>query len=136
VDRRIEQLELWLDELEASRAERIASTSATTTAAPVANQAAKSARRPPPAHLPREKRKTLPEQEAWPDCGGKLKHLGEDVSETLEYVLAHFKVIRDVRTKLASARCDKIVQTEAASRPIARGKAEPGLLAHVLVSKR
>ena len=32
-------------------------------------------------------------------------------------------------------RCDKIVQAEAPSRPIARGRAGPGLLAHVLVSK-
>src|ERR1700756_4994805 len=135
LDRQIEQLELRLDELEANRAEKIASTSATPTAAPVVNQTAKRARQPLPAHLPRETRKVLPKQEACPDCGGKLKQLGEDVSETLEYVPAHFKVIRQVRTKLAFARRDKIGQAEPASRPIARGMAEPGLLAHVLVSK-
>ena len=135
LDRQIEQLELQLDELEASRAEKIASTSATSTAAPVVNQTAKRARQPLPAHLPRETRKVLPKQEACPDCGGKLKQLGEDVSETLEYVPEHFKVIRQVRPKLACACCDKIVQAEAASRPIARGMAGPGLLAHVLVSK-
>jgi transposase len=135
LDRQIEQLELRLDELEASRAEKIASTSATPTAAPVVNQTAKRARQPLPAHLPRETRKVLPKQEACPDCGGKLKQLGEDVSETLEYVPEHFKVIRQVRPKLACACCDKIVQAEAASRPIARGMAGPGLLAHVLVSK-
>jgi len=44
-------------------------------------------------------------------------------------------VIRQVRPKLACARCDKIVQAEAASRPIERGTAGPRLLAHVLVSK-
>src|SRR5882757_345588 len=135
LDRQIEQLELRLDELEASRAEKLASTSATPTAAPVVNQTAKRARQPLPAHLPRETRKVLPKQEACPDCGGKLKQLGEDVSETLEYVPEHFKVIREVRPKLACACCDKIVQAEAASRPIARGMAGPGLLAHVLVSK-
>ena len=135
LDRQIEQLELQLDELEASRAEKIASTPATPTAAPVANPMAKRARQPLPAHLPRETRKVLPKQEACPDCGGKLKQLGEDVSETLEYVPEHFKVIRQVRPKLACACCDKIVQAEAASRPIARGLAGPGLLAHVLVSK-
>jgi len=79
--------------------------------------------------------KILPKQEACPDCGGELKHLGEDVSEMLEYVVEHFKVIQQVRPKLACACCDKIVQAEAASRPIARGMAGPGLLAHVLVSK-
>jgi len=50
-------------------------------------------------------------------------------------VPAHWKVIRQVRPKLACAGCDKIVQAEAPSRPIARGMAGPGLLAHVLVSK-
>ena len=135
LDRQIAQLELRLDELEASRAEKIAFTSATPTAVPVVNQTAKRARQPLPAHLPRETRKVLPKQEACPDCGGKLKQLGEDVSETLEYVPEHFKVIRQVRPKLACACCDKIVQAEAASRPIARGMAGPGLLAHVLVSK-
>src|SRR6202790_5030482 len=135
LDRQIEQLELRLDELEASRAEKIASTAATPAAAPVVNQTAKRARQPLPAHLPRETRKVLAQQEAWPDCGGKLNQVGEDVSETVEYVPEHFKVIRRVRPKLACACCDKIVQAEAASRPIARGMAGPGLLAHVLVSK-
>ena len=64
-----------------------------------------------------------------------LKTLGEDVAEMLEYVPAYFQVIRQVRPKLACAHCDKIVQAEAPSRPIARGLAGPGLLAHVLVSK-
>jgi hypothetical protein len=44
-------------------------------------------------------------------------------------------VIQQVRPKLACTHCDKIVQAEAPSRPIARGLAGPGLLAHVLVSK-
>ena len=76
-----------------------------------------------------------PKQEACPDCGGELKHLGEDVSEMLEIEPARFKVIRQVRPKLACACCERIVQAEAPSRPIARGIAGPGLLAHVLVSK-
>ncbi len=53
----------------------------------------------------------------------------------LEYVPARFKVIRHVRPKLSCTKCDTIVQAEAPSRPIARGLAGPGLLAHVLVSK-
>jgi hypothetical protein len=53
----------------------------------------------------------------------------------LEYVPSHFKVIRHVRPKLSCRKCQKIVQAEAPSRPIARGLAGPGLLAHVLVSK-
>jgi transposase len=53
----------------------------------------------------------------------------------LEYEPARFKVIRHVRPKFACSGCAAIVQAPAASRPIARGLAGPGLLAHVLVSK-
>jgi transposase len=53
----------------------------------------------------------------------------------LAYVPASFVVIRHVRTKLSCTKCDCIVQAEAPSRPIERGLAGPGLLAHVLVSK-
>ena len=132
LDREIEQLELRLDELEATQAEKAAPSQ--TPAVPPA-KATKPARRPLPEHLPRETRKYPPKQTACPDCGGELKHLGEDVSEILEYVPARFKVIRQVRPKLACACCERIVQAEAPSRPIERGIAGPGLLAHVLVSK-
>ncbi len=53
----------------------------------------------------------------------------------LEYVPAHFKVIRTVRPKLSCAGCSQIVQAPAPNRPIDRGLAGPGLLAHVLVAK-
>ncbi len=53
----------------------------------------------------------------------------------LEYVPASFLVIRHVRPKLSCTKCDHIVQASAPSRPIERGIAGPGLLAHVLVSK-
>jgi len=131
----IEQLELRLDELQASRAEQRPPSPAEPSVAAEAPRSTKPARRPLPAHLPRETRKIPPKHAACPNCGGELKHLGEDVSEMLEYIPASFKVIRQVREKLACGRCDKIVQAEAPSRPIARGMAGPGLLAHVLVSK-
>ncbi len=134
LDRQIEQLELRLDELETSRAQQLAA-SPTPLAASDVNRSAKHARKPLPAHLPRETHKVLPKQEACPDCGGKLKPFGEDVSEMLEWVPEHFKVIRQIRPKLSCAGCDKIVQADAASRPIVRGMAGPGLLAHVLISK-
>ena len=67
------------------------------------------ARRPLPEHLPREARKYLPQQEACPDCGGELKHLGEDVSEILGYVSERSKVIRQARSKLTCACCDQFV---------------------------
>ena len=134
LDWQIEQLELKLDELEASRAQQAAASPVSLAASDV-NRVRRRARQPLPAHLPRETHRVLPKQEVCPDCGGKLKPLGEDISEMLEYVPEHFKVIRQVRPKLACACCDKIVQAEAVSRPIERGIAGPGLLAHVLVSK-
>ena len=145
LDRQIEQLELRLDELQATQAENAAASHTPARIAPVASIATKPvhgesvqgkpARKPLPEHLPREVRKYPPKQKACPDCGGELKSLGEDVSEILEYVPARFKVIRQVRPKLACACCERIVQAEAPSRPIERGVAGPGLLAHVLVSK-
>jgi transposase len=64
-----------------------------------------------------------------------LRSIGEDVSEVLDFVPQHWKVIRHVRPKCACDQCQKIVQAAAPSRPIARGMAGTGLLAHVLVSK-
>ena len=64
---------------------------------------ARPARRPLPEHLPREVRTYVPKQTACPDCGRQMKHLGEDVSEMLEYLPERFKVIRYVRPKLACA---------------------------------
>jgi transposase len=133
-DRQIEQLELRLEELQTSQAEKLAVALAAKQTTPDTPVNAR-ARRALPDHLPRATRKYMPKHEACPDCGGALKPLGEDVSEILEYVQVRFKVIRQVRPKLACAGCDRIVQAEAPSRPIERGLAGPGLLAHVLVSK-
>jgi transposase len=116
LDRQIEQLELRLVELEESRSKE--SLERETAAAERA--VARPARRPLPEHLPREVQTYLPKEEACPDCGGKLKRLGEDASEILEYVRERIKVIRQVRPKLACAGCDRIVQAAAPSRPIAR----------------
>jgi transposase len=135
VERQIEQLQLRLDELESKRAENEVSSATSGASAPAVHPTRKPARRPLPEHLPRQTQTVLPKETKCPDCGGELKHLGDDVSEMLEYVPEHFKVIRRVRPKLACGRCDKIVQAAAPSRPIARGLAGPGLLAHVLVSK-
>lgn len=138
VERQIEQLQLQLDDLEegvAEKRERAESSLPPAAAAIFARVTQKPARRPLPDHLPRQTEIHQPEPESCPACGGGLSKLGEDVSEVLEYVPARFKVIRHVRPKLSCTKCDVIVQAEAPSRPIDRGLAGPGLLAHVLVSK-
>ncbi len=128
--RHIDQLELRLEDLEATRASKPMSSLLESLLA-----LAKPARRPLPAELPREIETLAPKEDACPDCGGTLDWLGEDVAETLEYVPARFKVIRTVRPKLSCTRCDRIVQQPAPHRPIERGLAGSALLAHVLVAK-
>jgi transposase len=134
LQRQIEQLELRLEELESSRREP-ESNLPEPTPVTVSSTPAKPARRALPDHLPRQTRTHTPKETLCPQCQGELRKLGADVSEMLEYVPASFVVIRHVRTKLSCTQCDCIVQAEAPSRPIARGMAGAGLLAHVLVSK-
>jgi transposase len=129
--RQIEQLELQLEELQVATAADLHHL-AVKSSKPAA---AKPFRRPLPEHLPREIRTHMPEHAACPECGGKLRDLGEDAAEMLEYVRASFKVIRHVRPKRSCQACERIVQAPAPTRPIDRGLAGPGLLAHVLVSK-
>ncbi|HWH73359.1 MAG TPA: IS66 family transposase [Methylibium sp.] len=99
-----------------------------------------------PEHLPREQHDIRPQTStAHHDalgqpcgctaCGGRLRTLGADVSHHLEYVPGRFKVVRTVREKLACTACQTIFQAPAPSRPIPRGLASAGLLAHVMVSK-
>jgi transposase len=129
----IEQLELWVEALEAADAQR-ADVAVDTEQAPSAADIPK-LRREFPAHLPREVQTITPQHSCCPDCGGELKHLGQDVSEMLEREPVRFKVIRYIRPKLACANCDTIVQAPAPARPIARGMVGPNLLAHVVVGK-
>lgn len=131
LDRQIEQLELRLEELETD--EGAAPVEIPKTPRTAVEQAP---RKPLPEHLPREIQTHLPEFAGkCTQCGGLMKSLGEDVAEQLEYVPASFRVIRHVRPKFACVCCDHISQAPAPSRPIERGLAGPGLLAHVLVSK-
>lgn len=88
-----------------------------------------------PAHLPREEMRLDFEQQACPCCGGELHRIGDTVSEVLDYVPARLRVIRICRPRYGCRACGTIHQAPAPERPIAKGLATPGLLAHVLVSK-
>ena len=68
-------------------------------------------------------------------CGRALREIGQDVSEVLDYEPGSFHVVRHVRPRLACSGCKTITQAAAPSRPVDRGMAGPGLLAHVLVGK-
>ena len=78
----IEQLELKLEELEASRAEDTAQTESQPPAKAASSpaKAADRRRRPLPDHLPRKVHTHMPAADNCPDCGGALKKLGEDAS--------------------------------------------------------
>ena len=92
-------------------------------------------RKPLPEHLPREDHLITPANTACTACGGETRRLGEDVSESLHYVPSKWRVIRQVRVKLACQCCDTIVQEPAAHRPLPRSYASASLLSHVVVGK-
>ena len=135
LDGQILQLELTIEDLEASVAALPATAlSAVASAAEPISAHDKPARRPLPPELPREEI-VHPAPCSCPSCGGELRPAGSDAAEMLEWVPGRYKVIRHVRPKLACETCATLVQAPAPSRPIARGLAGPILLAHVLVSK-
>ena len=98
----LDQLELQLAELEERASQDMAS--AAIKASPVKDrEQLKPARRPLPAHLPRE-RVVHSAPSSCPGCGGALRKLGEDITETLELVPAQWKVIQHVREKFSCRR--------------------------------
>ncbi|HEX6013688.1 MAG TPA: IS66 family transposase, partial [Geminicoccaceae bacterium] len=133
----VEQLELQLAELEETAAEEETTAEIAAPARePVAHPrgARKPARRPLPEHLPRE-RIVYPAPCACLNCGGPVRKLGEDITETLECEPRRWKVVEHVREKVSCRRCEAVSQPEAPSHPIARGRAGPNPLALVLAAK-
>lgn len=136
----LDQLELQLADLEADAAQAeaavqmlAAASAENITVTPFERR--RPARRPLPEHLPRE-RIVYPAPAACPCCGGTtLRKIGEDVTETLELIPRRWKVIQHVREKFSCRACEAISQPPAPSHPIARGRAGPKLLAHILFSK-
>ena len=57
------------------------------------------------------------------------------MTENLELGPRQWKVTQHVREKYSCRRCEQITQPPAPSHPIARGRAGPGLLAHLLFGK-
>ena len=137
LDQHIYQLELMLEDLGASvsdqcESDTLASTTLTDTNIEQDKPAKK--RQSLPEHLPRE---TVVHDAGLTctQCGEALEPFAQDTSEQLEYVPASFRVIKHVRPKCRCGCDDKIHQADAPSRPIPRGYAGPGLLAHVAIAK-
>jgi transposase len=70
-----------------------------------------------------------------PQCHGELKHIGEEISERLEFVPASLHVIQEACQKYACAKGCTVVTAEKPAAPIEKGLPGPGLLAQVAVSK-
>ena len=132
---RIDQLELVLEDLEETLAETEAQAAEPEARTTPTSSRRKPARRPLPEHLPRE-RVVHPGPTTCACCGGaRLRHLGEDVTETLERIPARWVVIQHVRERVSCADCESIAQNPAPFHPIPRGRAGPNLLAEVMMAK-
>src|SRR5271154_3924601 len=139
--RLLDQLELTLEELEASAtedelaAEMAAARTANATTAVASFTRKRPSRQPFPDHLPRE-RVIVPGPTACLCCGGeRLRKLGEDVTETLEVIPRQWKVIQHVREKFSCRDCEKISQPPAPFHVIPRAWAGPSLLAMMVFEK-
>ena len=135
--RLLEQMELQLEELEAAATEDelAAEKAAAPTQTVQSFQRKRPARKPFPAHLPRE-RVVIPAPESCPCCGSsRLSKLGEDVTETLEVIPRQWKVIQTVREKFSCRACETITQPPAPFHVTPRGFAGPQLLAMILFEK-
>jgi transposase len=135
--RLLEQMELQLEELEATATEdELAAQEAATQAQTVKSfQRKRPSRKPFPDHLPRE-RIVIAAPESCPCCGlSKLSKLGEDITETLEVIPRQWKVIQTVREKFSCRNCESIAQPPAPFHVTPRGFAGPNLLAMILFEK-
>ena len=135
--RLLDQLELQLDELEASATEDelAAERAAAETTEVQGFTRRRTGRKPFPAHLPRE-RVVVPAPASCACCGSeRLSKIGEDITETLEAVPRQWKVIQTVREKFTCRDCQKISQPPAPFHATPRGWAGPNLLAMILFEK-
>ena len=136
-ERLLNQLELALDELEASATEDAlaAEKAAAETTEVKGFVRRKPSRKPFPDHLPRE-RVVVPGPVSCACCGSeRLSKIGEDITETLEVIPRRWKVIQTVREKFTCRDCERISQPPAPFHATPRGWAGPNLLATILFEK-
>lgn len=91
-------------------------------------------RQPLPENLPRLDIRHDPDSKAC-SCGCQLRHIGDDVSEKLDYIPGTFQVERHMRSKWACDACETLVQTPMPPQIIDKGLPTSGLLAHLLIAK-
>src|SRR5258708_20744102 len=110
--RLLEQMELQLEELEATATEdELAAEQVVARSQAVQSfQRKRPSRKPFPDHLPRE-RVVIPAPANCPCCGSdRLSKLGEDITETLEVVPRQWKGIQAARAELSCRACRTTAQ--------------------------
>ncbi|MGZ2471728.1 transposase [Sinorhizobium medicae] len=134
IDRKIEQFELMLEEIEASRAEADAR-SANSPLPELDDEPDKPKRRPLPDGLPTEELVYAAPCNC-PTCGGtSFLKAADKVVQVMEHVPASVKIVRHIEKRMVCKDCDTTVSGEMPTLPIGRGKPGPGLLAHIMVAK-
>jgi transposase len=134
IDRKIEQFELMLEEIEASRAE-VEVRSGKSPLPELDDAPSKPKRKPLPDGLPTEE---LVYQApcSCPTCGGtSFLKAADKVVQVMEHVPASVKIVRHVEKRMVCRGCDTTVAGVMPTLPIERGKPGPGLLAHIMVAK-
>jgi len=156
-DRRLQQAQHWLEQLLRHRygqkSERVDENQLFLFAVEIAGTGQQVSAEPPseaaPPKPPGYGRQALPQslerrrvaydladdERHCPECQGQLRHIGEDISEPLEYVPASFYVIEEACQKYACAKGCTVVTADKPAAPIEKGLPGPGLLAQVAVSK-
>ena len=94
-------------------------------------------RQPLPASLPRREIRHEPESTTCqtPGCGCRMRRIGEDVAEKLDYEPGVFTVERHIRGKWVCAQCETLAQAPVDAHVIDKGIPTTGLLAQVLIAK-
>jgi transposase len=134
IDRKIEQYELMLEEIEAARAERAAR--AGLAPLPERDEATDKAKRKPLPDTLATEDKIYQAPCSCPTCGGtSFLKAADKVTQVLEHVPASMKIVRHIEKRMICKGCDTTLSGAMPSLPIERGKAGPGLLAHVMVAK-
>ena len=133
--RLLDQMELQLEELEASATEDELAAKQAAARTVKSFERKRPSRKPFPEHLPRE-RVVIAAPESCPCCGSaKLSKLGEDITETLEVIPRQWKVIQTVREKFSCRSCETIAQPPAPFHVTPRGFVGASLLAMILFEK-
>lgn len=92
-------------------------------------------RQPLPEHLPRIEHRHGPASCTCGQCGGKLSHIRDDITEQLDVEPAKFFVHRHIRPQYACRHCETVVAEPVPPAVIDGGMAAIGLLVWVVIGK-